>query len=311
MAVALKVADGFDRRFQPTGFPNLGPALYKAMNNGAPADYLLVESAQSLANWMEALCLDPQKPCRYNADCAGIPYVIVRDTVNKSREDLTSSLTEPHRLASDELVEKAKHNNRPFKTVLESLLDVNKQRPVHLPRIARRLFYLDPACLLHGVFLEKLDGRIRFPRLLSATITAKDAEPVNAGGVMRGYVTVVGEEASIPYTTQHFSSSEIKLHLTFHVDSLKGLGLDEGQETFLASFALYKINRLLGSFPRLRTACVLDPEAGLTIKPNLREAINAAFTPKSRAKTFGGATVDALSATAKGGGFKPLEVLGS
>jgi len=308
--VRLKVAKGFDERFQPTGFPNLGPALYKAMNNGAPADYLLVESVQSLANWMEALCLDPANRCRYNADCEGIPYVLVRENVNGKDEDLTSSLTEPHRLASDVILD-GKKGSDTFSRVLEKLLQVDKQRPVHLPRIARRLFYLDPACLLHGVFLEKLDGRIRFPRLLSATITAKDAEPVNAGGVMRGYVTSAGSEASIPYSTQHFSSSEIMLHFTFHIDSLKGLGLDPVQETFLASFALYKIDKLLGSFPRLRTACVLDPEAGLKIEPNLREAIKAAFASESRAKTFDGATVDALSKAAEGGGFEALEVLRS
>jgi CRISPR-associated protein Csb1 len=176
-----------------------------------------------------------------------------------------------------------------------------------LPRIAKRLFYLDPACLLHGVFLEKLDGRIRFPRLLSATITAKDAEPVNAGGVMRGYVTSAGSEASIPYSTQHFSSSDIKLHFTFHIDSLKGLGLDTEQEAFLASLALYKIDRLLGSFPRLRTACVLDPKSTLTITPNLGEAIEAAFSPQRRQEAFAGVTAPSLPEAA-GRGFKPFEV---
>ena len=282
LAAQLKVAEGFDERFQPTGFPNLGPALYKAMNNGGATDYLLVESAQSLANWMEAICLDPQNPCRYNADCAGIPYALVREKVNQKDKDLTSSLTEPHRLASDMVLD-AKNNSQTFSKLLTDLLQVDKQRPVYLPRIAKRLFYIDPACLLHGVFL-KLDGRIRFPRLLSATITAKQPEPVNAGGVMRGYVTAAGSEASIPYSTQHFASSDIQLQLTFHTDTLKSWGLDNEEQQFLASFALYKLNKLLNSFPRLRTACVLDPDSVPGVNADLSTAIEAAFTEDRRKK---------------------------
>jgi CRISPR-associated protein Csb1 len=296
LAVPLKVAEGFGERFQPTGFPNLGAALYKASNytkdkdgkitGETVSDFLLTESAQSLANWMEYLCLDPQNPCRYNNDCAGIPYVVVQETGTGGMTDLTSSLTEPHRLASDEILG-ASINGDSFDKVLIGLLGVNKQRPMHLPRIAKRLFYIDPACLLHGVFLEKLDGRIRFSRLLSATITAKHPAPVNAGGVMRGYVTIEGKEASIPYGTQHFTSPEITLHLTFHSDSLNALGLDAQEEQFLAAFALYKINKLLTSFPRLRTACVFDSDIQADCATNLSIVIRSAFTIVRRGVALG------------------------
>jgi CRISPR-associated protein Csb1 len=307
LPVRLKVAEAFDERFQPTGFPNLGPALYKAVNNGAPTDYLLVESAQSLANWMEALCLDPQHPCRYNTDCAGIPYVVVREKVNKEK-DLTSSLTEPHRLASD-MILNAQENGRKFSiTLTTTLLQVDKNRPVHLPTIAKRLFYIDPACLLHGVFLEKLDGRIRFPRLLSATITAKEPQAVNAGGVMRGYVTAAGSEASIPYSTQHFASSDIKLQLTFHTDTLNSWGLDREEQQFLAAFALYKVNKLLASFPRLRTACVLDPDEIPRVNCNLCTAIKAAFTQCRRQAVFGAGTALPQLPTHSATGFNPFEL---
>jgi len=308
MAVRLKVAEGFDGRFQPTGFPNLGPALYKALSNGTPTDYLLVESAQSLANWMEAMCLDPQHPCRYNNDCTGIPYVVVRETVNNQPRDLTSSLTEPHRLASDMILD-AENNGSKFSNTLTTLLEVDRNRPVYLPRIAKRLFYIDPACLLHGVFLEKLDGRIRFPRLLSATITAKEPQTVNSGGVMRGYVTAVGSEASIPYSTQHFASSDINLQLIFHTDTLKTWGLDKEEENFLAAFALYKVNKLLASFPRLRTACVLDPDEIPRVDDDLRKAINAAFTQSRRQAVFDSDS-SALPQPLTNGttGFNPFEL---
>jgi CRISPR-associated protein Csb1 len=42
------------RRFQPTGFPDLGPALYQAGDTAC----LLVESAQSMANRLEEVCWD-------------------------------------------------------------------------------------------------------------------------------------------------------------------------------------------------------------------------------------------------------------
>ncbi len=34
----LRVAPGSGGRFQPTGFPDLGPALYKGIRNGANGD---------------------------------------------------------------------------------------------------------------------------------------------------------------------------------------------------------------------------------------------------------------------------------
>ena len=46
-------------RFQPTGFPDLGAATFDAPNgdNGSKK-MLLVESAQSMANRLEAVCWD-------------------------------------------------------------------------------------------------------------------------------------------------------------------------------------------------------------------------------------------------------------
>ena len=42
-------------RFQPTGFPNLGPATYEGPDGKR---MLLVESAQSMANRLEVVCWD-------------------------------------------------------------------------------------------------------------------------------------------------------------------------------------------------------------------------------------------------------------
>ena len=45
-------------RFQPTGFPDLGAAEIQLNDNTAS---LLVESAQSMANRLEDVCLNPEK----------------------------------------------------------------------------------------------------------------------------------------------------------------------------------------------------------------------------------------------------------
>jgi len=55
-------------RFQPTGFPDIGAAQYKAQvqqpdGNLKSVDMLLVESAQSMANRLEATCWDEVNPC--------------------------------------------------------------------------------------------------------------------------------------------------------------------------------------------------------------------------------------------------------
>src|SRR5690606_34761287 len=62
-------------RFQPTGFPDLGPAQYE-MPDGT--SMLLVESAQSMANRLEAACWD-QVSNDWVEPLRGLPYVNVVD----------------------------------------------------------------------------------------------------------------------------------------------------------------------------------------------------------------------------------------
>ena len=54
MEAALKPIQG--HRFQPTGFPNLGHARYQSPDGNG--QMVLVESAQSMANRLEAVCWD-------------------------------------------------------------------------------------------------------------------------------------------------------------------------------------------------------------------------------------------------------------
>jgi CRISPR-associated protein Csb1 len=278
----LRVATGFNGRFQPTGFPDLGAALHKGVRldpngNLITLDMLLVESAQSIANWLEAVCLDGDD---YNDDCRGIPYVRVLDGHNNNRF-LTSSVLEPHRLASDYVLD-AKHAGRPYKDDFAQALGANKARPIHIPSLVPEIFRRDPGSVVHGVFLERIDGRIRLPRLVSASIDAAEPEQANSGGVYRGQVTA---KDNIPYPRQEFTSTDIKASFVIHLGTLRSyrlgaaskppaLGTHQGQwtneEAFLVLWALYKIRRFLNGYLRLRTACEFEV-GSITTTPALAE----------------------------------------
>src|SRR5262249_8434864 len=95
----LKVAMGGGGRFQPTGFPDLGPALYRGSDG---ANWLLIESPQSMANRLERVCWvdgdgETDRVGRYNDACNGIPYVQAKDSDDRP---LTASTLEAHRLSS-------------------------------------------------------------------------------------------------------------------------------------------------------------------------------------------------------------------
>ena len=99
MQAPLKPVQG--KRFQPTGFPDLGAAVYDVPGeNGAPTQTVLVESAQSVANRLEYVCWDEGAGSIHSA-VAGMPYVSV--TLWDSR-GATNSLLEAHRLNSPYII---------------------------------------------------------------------------------------------------------------------------------------------------------------------------------------------------------------
>jgi CRISPR-associated protein Csb1 len=80
-------------RFQPTGFPNLGPARYRGLDG---TEMLLVESAQSMANRMETVCWD-EPADDWIPILHDLPLVRVKDA---SGRPLTNSVLDSHRLNS-------------------------------------------------------------------------------------------------------------------------------------------------------------------------------------------------------------------
>lgn len=271
ITVPLKVADGTNGRFQPTGFPDLGPALYKGVREfeekfkekdgkagtkkvQRAVNMLFSDTAAALGNWLEEACLSGDD---YNSDCQGIPYVRVLDGDGSGEQKpfLTSSVREPHRLASPYVLSAKRDGGQ--ETMKDWLrkpeqFSVNKQRPVRPWVLAQKLFSIDPGCILHGVFLEELDGRLRLPRLLSGFIEAANPNQVNYGGVYRGEVSA---KDNIPFSKQEFTSDDIQASFILHLSTLLGHNLTDDQTRFLILWSLYKIDTLLRRCLRLRSGC--------------------------------------------------------
>ena len=175
LEVELKPIQG--DRFQPTGFPDLGPARYTAADGKAPM--ILLESAQSVANRMEMACWDAPGE-RILDGLAGLPFVRVNDGAGKM---LTNTILEAHRLNSPYILE---GEDKSVLNMLKSELAEFEIGAVNPRKLAAVLLRFDPGSLLHGIFLAKKElagGRLRLPRLISGFVEARGANPVESGGV--------------------------------------------------------------------------------------------------------------------------------
>src|SRR5438270_253433 len=106
-------------RIKPTGFPDLGPATYDAPDgNGGTVPTLLVESAQSMANRLEAVCWDEanEQPVE---ELSGLPYVRVKLAGLGNGSDTTSSLLEFHRLNSPYIMTAVRQDGTTFADALK------------------------------------------------------------------------------------------------------------------------------------------------------------------------------------------------
>jgi len=272
----LKVATGGGGRFQPTGFPDLGPALYRGADG---ADWLLIESPQSMANRMERVCwIDGDSAIdrvgRYNDDCTGIPYV---RTVDTDSRPLTASTLEAHRLASPYIWETQPGANLPqiLPEYLRILFELHENRLVPWKKVAEGLLKVDPGCLLHGIWFNDASfagGKVRITRALSAYIEARSPAPANFGFQKRDPVSdrtdkEAGQSAAEGYGSvigpkQQFTSPEIKAYFQLDLERLRSYGLSPDQVRALASWAIYKIRRVLNAsrdgIADLRTECKFE-----------------------------------------------------
>lgn len=244
-------------RFQPTGFPEIGAAQYEGPD-GTPM--LLVESAQSMANRMEAVCWDKVAD-DWVTPLKGLSVIKVMDKDGKS---LTSSVLEAHRINSPYILEGK--DKTVFNKLKSELADM-EEGLVDLGKLARTLLTMDVNALLHGVFLAKKDlagGRLRLPRALSAFIEASDSKVASSGGVKNDSVNPSGDTSkgfgNVPFPRDEFVSPDINAYFNFDLAQLRGYGLSESVYRLLVALGLYKIRAFLEYGLRLRTACDLECE---------------------------------------------------
>ncbi len=244
-------------RFQPTGFPDLGAATYKRPD-GMPM--LLVESAQSMANRLEAVCWDEAKD-GIIAPLKGLSHIVAESGKGK-----TSSIQEAHRLNSPYII-----GDETLKKSITDEVGSKDTGPLDIRKLANAVFRHDANAILHGVFLEKVAGRLRLQRLLSSFIEAEGYETATSGGVKLDRVDPTGDAAkgygNVPFSRTEFTAKKTVAYFNIDLATLRGYGLGEAAERLLMALALYKILRLLETGLRLRTACELEATSITATRP--------------------------------------------
>jgi CRISPR-associated protein Csb1 len=244
-------------RFQPTGFPNLGAATYKAPNG---TDMLLVESAQSVANRLENVCWD-EVTDDWVDPLKGLPLIKVEDG---QKTKLTNSVLEAHRLNSPYI------ENTEWFSMLKSEIgyDDKAKRPIDMRgKVYPVILKYDPNSLLHGFFLESIAGVIRSPRALSGFVEAEGVAVASSGGIKNDRVDATGKSegggskegyGNVPFARDEFTAARITAYFNIDLAQIRGFGLGGEAERLLIALALFKIRKFLAEGLRLRTACDLD-----------------------------------------------------
>lgn len=251
------------RRFQPTGFPDLGAAVYNApVDEEHSIPCLLVESPQSMANRLELTIWDSGAN-ELKEFARGLSYVRVLD---QEGNYLTSSVEEAHRLNSVYIENSVENNGRgAFKQNLTEAIGYDDKRPINRRTFVDTVFMYDVNSLLHGVFLESVGGRLRIARALSAFIEAEQIEVAASGGVKNDVVQPGTERGSertaaegygnVPFPREEYAARTITAYFNLDLSQIRGYGLDGDAQNLLVLLGLFKISSLLDGDLRLRTAC--------------------------------------------------------
>jgi CRISPR-associated protein Csb1 len=221
---------------------------------------LLVESAQSMANRLEAVCWDEAKD-EIIEPLKGLSHVVV--TMEKGK---TSSIQEAHRLNSPYII-----NDEKLKKTITDEVGNKDTGPLDIRKLAKAVFKHDAGAVLHGVFLEKVAGRLRLQRLLSSFIEAECAETATSGGVKLDRVDPTGDAAkgfgNVPFARTEFTAKRTVAYFNLDLATMRGYGLGEAAESLLVALALFKILRLLETGLRLRTACDFEVKSLRATRP--------------------------------------------
>jgi CRISPR-associated protein Csb1 len=245
-------------RFQPTGFPDLGAAEFGG-NDGRKT--LLVESAQSMANRLEATTWDDGRADQ-TEELAGLPYVRVTDTGGAF---LSSSRLEAHRLASAYIMQGSVDGTKGDDWLCERL-GLQAGRPLDHRAVARACFAVDPVSLVHGVFFARKGWpwQPRIARAVTAFIEAYDVAPAVSGGVKRDVVVNEAKDGAtaegygtVPHHRVEYTASKITAFFAVDHAQIRSYGLSDAGTALLETLVDFEIGTLLTGNLRLRTACDL------------------------------------------------------
>jgi CRISPR-associated protein Csb1 len=261
------------RRFQPTGFPDLGAAEFDLPDGGKA---LLVESAQSMANRLEATTWDAARDDQPEA-LSALPYVRI---VSSEGIFLSSSRLEAHRLASAYVMNGKVGDEDGLRWML-ARLGLAAGRPLDYRAVARACFALDPVSLLHGVFFARKEWpwQPRIARAVTSFVEAYQIVPAVSGGVKRDSVNNEAKDGAttegygmVPYHRVEYTAATITAYFTVDREQFRSYGLSEPATALLEALADFEIGSLLDGGLRLRTACDLAVREVRGERPDARDA---------------------------------------
>ena len=221
LVATLTPVAGLDR-FQPAGFPEVGHVIYKAprVKDGTfwEENVCIVDSAASMANHLESVCIRGPHDHELVSELAGMPYLrcVTGEPENgtlppEKREVVVTSLTEGHRIASTYFLDgqcidsagrletqqkqaKGKSNKgsetipKQFKEILVEQFGIvlPDSKKAHPPaekwwNVFKTIFRYDPNALVHGVLFPQ--WQVKIPRVLTAHLEAVGAGRVDRSGV--------------------------------------------------------------------------------------------------------------------------------
>jgi CRISPR-associated protein Csb1 len=245
-------------RFQPTGFPDLGAAEFESDNGRA----LLVESAQSMANRLEATTWN-DAGAQQVEELNGLPYVRI---VDGNGDFLSASRLEAHRIASAYIM-LGTHQGTKGEDWLRERLSLQVGRPLDHRAVARACFALDPLSLVHGVFFARKawPWQPKIARAVTSFIEAYQVRPAVSGGVKRDSVINEAKEGAtaegygtVPHHRVEYTAKTITAYFSIDHTQLRSYGLSDAGTALLEALVDFEIGALLDGGLRLRTACDLD-----------------------------------------------------
>lgn len=258
-------------RFQPAGFPQIGHVIYDAPRGENEVEKVcIVDSAASMANHLESVCLSDTRDLALADEILGLPHVVcVTDNESTKGKDLavTSTLREGHRLASDYFLDSLLNGER-FREVLRKefgIKEVKKDKtyftyPENWWSIFATIFKYDPNSLLHGVLFAR--EQIKISRMLTAHMEAFGAKRVLSSGVKFDPLGKTTSGQPI-FSVDEETARDIRATFVLDIALLRSygrdkLGLTDTQKRLLLELALWKIDHILSQPFSFRSNCHLQ-----------------------------------------------------